>query len=63
MFVRGNRKDYDSWEEMGAKGWGFDGVLPYFKKLEDNQDPEYVANGKVFEKYHLIYKNKLVLQY
>lgn len=48
MFVRGNRKDYDSWEEDGAKGWSFDDVLPYFKKLEDNQDPEYIENGKIY---------------
>lgn len=44
--MRGNRKDYDDWEAMGATGWSYKDVLPYFKKLEDNRDPEYVANGK-----------------
>lgn len=43
--VVGNRKDYDRWASMGANGWSYKEVLPYFKKLEDNRDPEYVANG------------------
>lgn len=34
MFVRGNREDYDKWAEMGAKGWSYEDVLPYFKKME-----------------------------
>ncbi len=34
VFVRGNRQDYEYWEESGAKGWGYDGVLPYFKRME-----------------------------
>ena len=34
MFVRGNKEDYDGWEKMGAKGWGYKDVLPYFKKME-----------------------------
>uniref|UniRef100_H2YS53 Glucose-methanol-choline oxidoreductase N-terminal domain-containing protein n=1 Tax=Ciona savignyi TaxID=51511 RepID=H2YS53_CIOSA len=35
VFARGSRHDYDEWEDMGAAGWGYDDVLPYFKKLED----------------------------
>ena len=37
MFVRGNRYDYDLWSQNGAKGWSYDDVLPYFKKLETNE--------------------------
>ncbi|MDI4664989.1 GMC family oxidoreductase N-terminal domain-containing protein [Xanthobacter autotrophicus] len=34
IFVRGQRQDYDGWAQLGATGWGFDDVLPYFKKFE-----------------------------
>ncbi|MCR9278741.1 MAG: choline dehydrogenase [Pseudomonadaceae bacterium] len=35
VYVRGHRKDFDGWAELGARGWDFDSVLPYFKRLED----------------------------
>ena len=44
VYIRGNRKDYDTWAAMGCKGWSYDDVLPIFKKLENNQaglSPEY----------------------
>jgi len=34
VFVRGQREDYDGWREAGCDGWGWDDVLPYFRKLE-----------------------------
>ena len=37
VYIRGNRKDYDTWEKLGCKGWSYDEVLPIFKKLENNQ--------------------------
>ncbi|GBN85132.1 Glucose dehydrogenase [FAD, quinone] [Araneus ventricosus] len=45
LYVRGNRKNYDDWAAQGAEGWSFNDVWPYFLKLEDNRDPEYLANG------------------
>jgi choline dehydrogenase len=36
VYVRGHARDFDAWEEMGAKGWGYRHVLPYFKRLENS---------------------------
>jgi choline dehydrogenase len=35
LYVRGQHEDYDRWRQHGNSGWGFDDVLPYFKKAED----------------------------
>jgi choline dehydrogenase len=35
LYVRGQREDYDRWRQRGNIGWGFDDVLPYFKKAEN----------------------------
>ena len=35
VYIRGTRADFDAWEEMGATGWGFDDVFPYFLRSED----------------------------
>lgn len=34
VYVRGHALDFDAWEEMGAAGWGYRHVLPYFKRME-----------------------------
>ncbi|TYC51466.1 choline dehydrogenase [Rhodobacterales bacterium] len=34
VYVRGHACDFDTWEEMGASGWGYRHVLPYYKRLE-----------------------------
>jgi choline dehydrogenase-like flavoprotein len=36
LYVRGHRKDYDEWRDLGCVGWGWDDVLPYFKRAENN---------------------------
>ncbi|MDB5653489.1 MAG: choline dehydrogenase [Tardiphaga sp.] len=35
LYVRGQHEDYDRWRQLGNTGWGYDDVLPYFKKAED----------------------------
>jgi choline dehydrogenase len=40
VYVRGHARDFDTWEEMGAKGWAFKHVLPYFKRLENSHGGE-----------------------
>jgi choline dehydrogenase len=37
VYIRGHRKDYDGWAAMGLDGWGYDEVLPYFKKHENRE--------------------------
>jgi choline dehydrogenase len=37
LYVRGQHEDYDRWRQLGNAGWGFDDVLPFFKKAEDQQ--------------------------
>jgi choline dehydrogenase len=37
LYVRGQHEDYDRWRQRGNVGWGYDDVLPYFKKAEYQQ--------------------------
>jgi choline dehydrogenase len=37
VYVRGHAQDFDTWEAMGAKGWSYKDVLPYFKRMENWQ--------------------------
>ncbi|MDB5603079.1 MAG: choline dehydrogenase [Xanthobacteraceae bacterium] len=36
IYMRGQAADYDHWRQLGLAGWGWDDVLPYFKKHEDH---------------------------
>lgn len=36
-YVRGHRSDYDHWASLGNYGWGYEDVLPYFKRSECNE--------------------------
>jgi 5-(hydroxymethyl)furfural/furfural oxidase len=45
MAIRGLPSDYDGWEAAGAVGWGFEDVLPYFKRLERDLDYDGPLHG------------------
>jgi len=36
IYIRGQQKDYDGWKADGCTGWGWDDVLPWFRKAEGN---------------------------
>jgi choline dehydrogenase len=40
VYVRGHARDFDTWEEMGARGWSYKHVLPYFKRMESSHGGE-----------------------
>jgi choline dehydrogenase len=37
VYMRGHARDFDEWEELGAKGWGYANCLPYFQRAENWQ--------------------------
>ena len=47
VFVRGSKKAWDEWRDLGNSGWGYDDILPYYRKLEDRAggDPAYRGVG------------------
>ena len=36
IYMRGQARDYDHWRQLGCTGWGWDDVLPLFRKSEDH---------------------------
>lgn len=46
IYTRGAAQDYDEWRQMGCTGWGYDDVLPYFRKAEDNESFDNTYHGK-----------------
>ncbi len=47
LWVRGQREDYDGWARRGNRGWGWDDVLPAFRRAEDHRAAEgpHVGHG------------------
>ena len=45
LYVRGQKEDYDRWRQMGNEGWGWDDVLPLFKRSEDQERGEDEFHG------------------
>lgn len=43
LYVRGVKEDYDEWDALAGPGWSYKEVLPYFKKSENNTNPDFVA--------------------
>ncbi|MGJ4884927.1 MULTISPECIES: choline dehydrogenase [unclassified Bradyrhizobium] len=45
LYVRGQHEDYDRWRQRGNVGWGYDDVLPYFKRAENQSRGADVYHG------------------
>jgi choline dehydrogenase len=45
VYMRGQSADYDHWRQLGLAGWGWDDVLPYFKRHENHFLGESAAHG------------------
>ncbi|MEO0580778.1 MAG: choline dehydrogenase [Bacteroidota bacterium] len=48
IYIRGHKLDYDHWAKLGNEGWGYDDILPYFKKSihqERGADDYHGVNG------------------
>lgn len=39
LYVRGNKNDFDHWKSLGNPSWGYEDILPYFKKSQDQRSP------------------------
>jgi choline dehydrogenase-like flavoprotein len=45
IYMRGQAADYNHWRQLGNAGWGWDDVLPYFRKSEDRDGPKDDLHG------------------
>ena len=48
VFVRGQKQDYDTWAQLGNRGWSYEDVLPIFRDMESyngDGDAEYRGTG------------------
>ena len=61
IYTRGQAQDYDDWAALGNSGWGFESVLPYFLKSQDQQrgQSELHASGGPLSVQDLRYTNPL----
>lgn len=46
IYVRGEPREYDHWRDLGNPGWGYDELLPYFKRLESCADGDAALRGR-----------------
>lgn len=46
VYIRGHRKDYDDWRDLGNEGWSYDDVLPAFKRHERRAQGSAAYHGR-----------------
>ena len=45
IYMRGIKSDYDKWRQLGLSGWGYEDILPYFKKSQGSQNRKNAYHG------------------
>lgn len=45
-FVRGQRQDFDTWAQLGNRGWSYEDVLPFFKRMESYEGGDETLRGR-----------------
>ena len=46
VYIRGQHEDFEEWKQAGNPGWGWEDVLPYFKRAETNQNGGGYGTGR-----------------
>ena len=46
IYTRGHPSDFDGWADLGCKGWGYEDILPYFRRSEDNDTYDNDLHGR-----------------
>ncbi|HYM31674.1 MAG TPA: choline dehydrogenase [Candidatus Cybelea sp.] len=61
VYIRGHRRDYDQWRQLGNTGWGYDDVLPFFRRAENNERiaDDFHGRGGPLNVAELVYRNPL----
>ena len=44
IYIRGQKEDYEAWAAMGNPDWGYEQVLPFFRRAEANERLHHVSN-------------------
>lgn len=61
VYIRGQREDYEHWRQLGNEGWGYNDVLPYFRKAENQErgSNQYHGSGGPIEVSDIRDKRKI----
>ncbi len=61
IYIRGHRSDYDHWQQLGNIGWGYEDVLEYFKRSENNEtiDDRFHGTGGLLNVADLSFRHPL----
>jgi choline dehydrogenase len=52
VYMRGHRDNYDHWRELGNEGWGYEDVLPYFRRSENNARQVETQAAEAWARFH-----------